>query len=228
MWLLEQTAVFEKRFAEVCSAADSTGRFPGLPTHGFEVFADELGHVGSRQMAPEVFHGIEFRGIRRQVFDGQPVRLTGDPVLNLCSAMGWQSVPQQDHFSSANMLLEHPEVGQDFRLLHGPRLKPQTQADSSGCRRRDEAGDGREPFPIERGNENRRLPARRPGSSYAGPFRKAAFIKENQQGSGQPGLFLIRGQRYRTQRLMPSSLRSRALRSGRWQLQPNWPRTLQT
>lgn len=226
--LLEQSAVFEKSFSQLGAVADSAGGFAGLGTHRSQVFANELGHVGPRQMAPEGFHGIEFWCVRRQVFDRQPVGLTGNPVLNLRPTMGRQPVPQQDHFSSAHMSLQHLEVGQDFWLLHGSRLKSQTQADSLGGGRRDQAGDGRQPFPVERGDEDRRLPARRPGSSHAGSFGKATFIQENQQGFRQSSLFLIRGQRGRTHRLIPSSLRSRALRSGRWQLHPNCPKTFHT
>lgn len=189
MCLAEQSAVFEKGFAKILAVANSAGGFAGLLAHGVEVFADELGHVGSRQMAPEVFYRIEFRCIGRQVFDRQPVHLAVDPGLNFRSAMRRQSVPQQDHFSSTNMSLESFEVSQDFRLLDRSRLQPQTQTDSSGCGRRDQTGDGRQPFPVEWGNEDRRLSAWRPGSPHAGAFRKTTFIEENQQGFRQSGFF---------------------------------------
>jgi hypothetical protein len=39
---------------------------------------------------------------------------------------------------------------------------------------------------------------------------------------------LMRGQRYRSQCRIAASSRSRAFRSGRWQLHPSWPSTLQT
>ncbi len=187
--LLEQSAVFEECLSQVGAVADAAGGFAGLGSHRRQVFADELGHVGPRQMAPEVFHGIEFRCIRRQVFDGQPVRLTGDPALNLGSAMRRQSVPQPNHFATTHMPLQHLEVRQDLRLLDGSRLKSQTQTDSSGGGRGDQAGDRRQAFPIERGNEDRGLSAWRPGASHAGSFGKATFIQKNQQGSRQSSLF---------------------------------------
>lgn len=68
--LFEQTAVFEEGSAEVEAVANATARSSGLGTYGREVFANELGHVGSRQVAPEIFHGIEFRCVRGQVFGG--------------------------------------------------------------------------------------------------------------------------------------------------------------
>ena len=208
--------------------ADSTSTLARLGSNRLEILTDELSHVGSRQMAPEILDRVQLGRVGRQVFHGQPVLLLRDPRLHLPTAMSWQSVPQQHHSPSAKVPLERLQVCKHHRLLDRSRLKTQAQPDTSCRWRCDQAGDRRHAFPIKRRHEDRRLPTRRPCPTHAGAFRKTAFVQENQQRPAVTGLFLIRGQRYRSHRLMASSLRSRALRSGRWQLQPNCPRTFQT
>lgn len=220
--------MFEERFPQILSMSNPAGGFAGLGADGSQVLADKLGHVGSRQVAPEVFHWVEFRRVRRQILCGQPTCLLCNPLLNISAAVSRQPIPQQHRFSSANVSLKRCQVRQDLRLLDGSRPKTQTQPDAPGCGIGYQAGDGRQPLPIERRHQNRCLSARRPGPTHAGAFGKPTFVQENQQRTAVASLFLILGQRYRNQRLMASSLRSRALRSGRWQLQPNCPRTFQT
>jgi len=221
MGLSEQAAVFEEGFPEVGSMTNSAGGFAGLLADCVEVFAHELCQVGAGQVAPEVFHRVELWGIGWQVLDGQPTRLAGDPLLNSGATVCGQSIPQQDRLSSPKMLLEHLEVCQHLRLLYGPHLESQAQPNMFSLRRGNQAGDGRQTLPVERRDQDWRLAARGPRSANTGPLRKPAFIQENQQRSALAGLFLICGQRYRTQRRIASSLRSRALRCGRWQLQPS-------
>lgn len=200
---------------------NSAGGFAGLLADRIEVFAYVLRQVGAGQMAPKVFHGVEFWGIGRQVLNGQPLRLAGDPFLDRGATVCGQSIPQQNGFSSPKMSLERLEVRQHMRLLYAARLESQAQPNVFRLRRSDQAGDGRQPLPVERRDQDWCLTTRRPCSAHTGPLRKPALIQENQQGSGLAGLFLICGQRYRTQRRIASSLRSRAFRCGRWQLQPS-------
>lgn len=208
--------------------SNATGSFVGLGADCSQILPDKLGHVGTRQVTPEVFHWVEFRCVGRQILCGQPTYLLCDPLLNISAAVSRQPVPQQHRFPSANVPLERLQIRQDLRLLDGSRSKTQTQTDAPGCGCGDQAGDGRQPLPIERRHQDRCLPSRRPGPTHAGAFGKSTFVQKNQQRTAVACLFLILGQRHRNQRLMAYSLRSRALRSGRWQLQPNCPRTFQT
>lgn len=217
----EQAAVSEESLGKLGSTSCSGGGLSGLAADGFEVFSDELRQVGARQMAPEILDGIKFRRIRRQVFRAQPIGLRGDPLLHSTTAVRGQAVPEQDRLSPAHMSLQRFQVRQHLRLFDCAWFEPQTQPHSASLGCGDQTGDGRQTLPIERRYDDRCLTTWRPGAAYAGSFGKPAFIQKNQQGAGVAGLFLIRGQRYRTHRRMASSLRSRALRSGRWQLQPN-------
>lgn len=191
----EEPAVFQERFSQAGTMADPAGCFARLSTDGIEVLADELGHVGSGQVTPEVFDRVELRCVRRQILCDEPRRLLRDPCLNLAAAMGRQPIPQQDGFSSAKVSLERLQIRQDLRLLHRAGLKPQTQADAAGCRSSDQTGDCRQTLPVERRDQDRSLTTSCPGSTHAGTLRKPAFIQENQQGIGFASLFLIRGQR---------------------------------
>jgi len=220
--------MFEECSPQIRSMPDPGCGLAGLCTHGRQILADVLGHVRARQVTPKILHWVEFWGVGRQILHGQPVLLLRNPSLYLPAAMRWQPVPQQHHSPSANVSLERLQVRQHHWLLDRPRLKTQAQPHAPRRRRCDQAGDRRQTFPIERRHQDRCLPARRPSPTHARAFRETAFIQENQQRPAVTGLFLILGQRYRNQRLMASSLRSRALRSGRWQLQPNCPRTFQT
>jgi len=228
MCLFEQTTVGKECLSEVLTAADATRRSSRLPPDGLQVFAHVLGHVRSRQVAPKVFHGIEFRRVRRQVFDRQPGGLPLGPLLHVGSAVCRKPIPQQNNSPPTHMLFERFKVRQNLRLLHGPRHKSQAQSNLPGAGRGDQTGDGRQTLPVERRDQHRSLAARRPSASHAWLLRESAFVQENQQGFRLSGLFLIAGQRYRNQRRMPSSFRSRAFCVGRWQLQPNCLSTFHT
>ena len=208
--------------------SDAAGGLASLGADRPQILADELGHVGTRQMAPEVLDRIQFRRVGWQILHRQPRRLLRNPCLHLFPPMSWQPVPQQNRFPASHVPLERFQIRQHLRLFDRPRREPQTQPHTSRRRRGDQAGDRRQTLPVKRRHQDRRLSARRPGSTHARAFREPAFIQENQQRPAFFGLFLILGQRYRIQRLMASSLRSRAFRSGRWQLQPNCRRTFHT
>lgn len=213
--------MFKERSTEIGSVTDTASGFASLATHRSEVFTDKLRQVCPGQVTPEVFDRIEFWSIGRQEFCREPVGLPSNPSLNTTSTMRGEAVPDQDHLPPANMAFECLEIAQDLWLFHCSRLQSQAQADTPCAGTGDQAGDGRQAFPVEGGYQNGSLPARGPGAADAGPFRKTTFIQENQQGPGAASLFLIRGQRDRTQCRITSSLRSRAFCSGRWQLHPS-------
>lgn len=208
--------------------SNAAGGLVRLGANRTEILADELGHVGPRQMAPEVLDRVQFRRVGWQILHRQPLRLLRDPSLHLAAPMSWQSIPQQNRLWSRHVSLERLQVRQHLRLFDRPRREPQTQSHVTRCRRRDQAGDRRQTLPVKRRHQDRRLSAWRPSPTHAGAFRKAAFIQENQQRPSFSGFFLILGQRCRNQRLMAASLRSRAFCSGRWQVQPNCRRTFHT
>lgn len=171
--------MLQERLSQVGTKPNAAGRFSHLPTNCLEILTNELGHVRSRQMAPEVLHWVEFRRVRRQILVCEP-RLFRDPGLNLFAAMCWQSVPQQDDGSSAHVLLECLQISHDLRLLNCARLKPQTQPDTSSGGRGDQTGDGRQTLPVEGRDQDRSLTTRGPGPSHTRAFRESTFVQENQ------------------------------------------------
>jgi len=200
-----------------------------LVAHLFEVLADEVRHqIGTRQMGPEVFHGVEFGCVGRHVFHRQPGSLLPQIGLDVAAAMRRQPIPQQNRLSSPKMMFQGPQVIEDLWLLNRARVKSQAKSNPTSRRRGYQAGDGRQPLPVERYDNDRCMSPRPPRAPHRRTLGKAAFIQENQQGSRVTRFFLIRGQRYFSQRRMTASSRSRARRSGRWQLQPNRPKSFHT
>lgn len=224
----EQSAVFEEGFAQLGVVPHAAGTSTGLSANGCEVFPNELGHVRARQVPPEVLNRVQFRCVRRQVFHGQPRCLALEVGLNLPAAVGRQSIPEEDHFPSTEMAFKGLQIGDDMRLSNRPRVQPQAQPHTTRRRCGDQAGNSRKPLPVERSHQHRCLALGSPGATHYRTFRKPAFIEKNQQRARFARFFLIRGQRYRSQRRTAASFRSRARRSGRWQLQPNSPRTFHT
>ena len=138
----EHSTVLQERFSQVGTTPNSAGSLACLTTDRPEILANELGHVRPRQVAPEVFRRVEFRCIRRQIFECEP-RLLRNPGLDLIATMGGQPVPQQDDLSPTHVSLQRLEVSQDLRLLNRAGLQPQAQPDATSRRCGDQAGDGR-------------------------------------------------------------------------------------
>lgn len=200
-----------------------------LVAHLLEALADEVRHqIGARQMGPEVFHRVEFGRVGRQVFHCQPGSLLPQIGLDVATAMRRQPVPQQNCLSSLEMMFQGSQVIEDLWLLDRAGVKSQAKPNSTSRRRGYQTGDGRQPLPIEWHDNDRCVSPRPPRASHRRTLGKAAFIQENQQGTRVTRFFLIRGQRYFSQRRMAVSSRSRARRSGRWQLQPNRPKSFHT
>lgn len=200
-----------------------------LATHLLEALADKVCHqIGARQMGPEVFHGVEFGRVGWHVFHCQPRSLLSQIGLDVTASMRRQPVPQQDRLSPAKMMLQSPQVIEDLWLLDRAGVKSQAKPDPTSRRRGYQAGNGRQPFPVEGHDHDRCVSPRSPCASHRRTLGKAAFVQENQPCVRVAGFFLIRGQRYFSHRRMVASSRSRARRSGRWQLQPSRPKSFHT
>ena len=224
----KQATVFQEALAQVKPMADTTRHFSNSYPDLLQTGCRQVGQVSTRHMRPEVFHRVEFRRIGRKVRDGQPTTFFVNVVLNLLAPVCRKAVPQQNNLPPSNMTLQLPQILTDALLVHGSRQQPQAQSHVSGSGSSDQAGNGRQPFPVEWHDQDGRFPTRRPGSTDRRTFRKAAFIQENQPCFALPGRFFMRGQSCRSQRRTALSSRSRARRSGRWQLHFSSPRRRQT
>jgi hypothetical protein len=76
--------------------------------------------------------------------------------------------------------------------------------------------------------QQRCVAARRPGAEHGGREHEARFVYEDEVGPQPKGVFFTRGQVFRFQRAIAGSSRSRARRSGFWQLQPHCAKSLLT
>lgn len=221
--------MFEECTTQMGAIAHAASDSPRLTAHLFEVLADEVRHqVGSRQMGPEVFHGVEFGRIGRQVFHCQPRGLLPQIGLHVAAAMRRQPIPEQNRLSPSKLTLQGPQVIENLRLFDRAGMKSQAKSDPTSRRRGCQTGNGREPFPVERRDHDRGLSPRAPRAPHRWTLGKAAFVQEYQHGPRVARFFLIRGQRYFSHRRIAASSRSRARRSGRWQLHPNRTKSFQT
>ena len=209
----------------MANAAGAAGR---LTTHFLEVVANKVRQVRATQMTPKVFHRIQFGSVGRQVLHRQPRSLLPQIGLDFAAAMRRQPIPQQDRLSTPQMAFQGPQVIEHLRLPDRTGVESQTKSNATSRRSGYQTGDGRESLPIERRHQDRGLAPRSPGATHRRTLGKAAFVEENQQGVRVTRFFLICGQRCFSQRRIVVSSRSRARPSGRWQLQPNCPKSFHT
>ncbi len=208
--------------------ANAAGAAARLATHVLDVVANEVRQIGARQMTPEVFHGIEFGGVGWQVLHCQPRSLLSQIGLDLAAAMRGQPIPQQYRLSTLEITFQGPQVTEHLWLLDRTGMESQAKPNSTSCRSGYQTGDGRNSLPVERCHEDRSPTPRPPRAPYCRTLGKPAFVRENQEGVRTAGFFLICGKRCFSQRRTAASFRSRARFSGRWQLQPNCPKSFHT
>jgi hypothetical protein len=221
--------MFEECPTQVGAMAHTATNPLCLAAHLLEVLADEVRQqISTRQMTPKIFHGVEFGRVGRHVFHCQPGCLLPQVGLDIPAAMRRQPIPQQNRLSPPEVTFEGPQIIEDLWLLDRAGVKSHTESNSTSRRRSYQAGDGRQSLPIEGHDNERGLSPRSPRAPHRRTLGKAAFVQENQQDARVAGFFLIRGQRYFSQRRMAASSRSRARRSGLWQLQPNCPKSFHT
>jgi hypothetical protein len=192
-----------------------------------EVVKIDGGIVGERigfEPSPQVFDGIELRGVRRQVF--QMCRAGQNAFVDEFALVGLEAVPDQHdgHFQLPLQMLK--EIHCEFGVDVGGRVQAKVQSDPIACRRNAQRGDGADllivlaPLPKHRG-----VPAQTPGTAHQGSHEHAGFVEKN-DGCIQPrGVFFTRGQSCSIQAWIRSSSRSRARRVGFCGEKPNPCRT---
>ena len=88
-----------------------------------------------------------------------------------------------------------------------------------------ETGNDRDAIAAVPVAQQRRVAARRPGTQHGGREHETGFVYEDEVGPQPNGVFFTRGQAFRFQRAIAGSSRSRARRSGFWQVQPHWAKS---
>lgn len=181
----------------------------------------QIGNFMAFEMAPHVFHRIEFRSVGGQAFQGDPAPGGCHKILHQGTAVDGRSIPQ-DQYLAWNMTQQVLQKKDDLRALDaaGVDLKVKTPQGQS-------ANDG-EALPVEGFLQKRSLPAQGPSARPGGTCAQAAFVDEDDGLLLAAGFFFKAGHCTRRQWRMAFSSRSIARRSGRWQLKPLAPSKRQT
>lgn len=212
----------------VVGGGDDTGAAPhpaqrggGFKTQFPSLGHQQIGNFMAFEVAPHVFHRIEFGSIGRQAFQGDPALGGSDKILHQPTAMDGSPIPQNQYLArnmpqqvlqKKNHLRAFDAAGVDLKVK-----TPQSQP----------ADDGKA-LPVEGFLQKRSLPARSPGASPAGARAQTTFVDEDDGLFPLAGFFFRAGHSTCFQWPMAFSSRSMARRSGRWQLKPLAPSNRQT
>lgn len=210
--------LFPEGTNECRPALGATECSAGFAGQVHQVLRAEVGQGMAFQMPPDVFGRVEFGSVSRQPGQVQAITDRSDEVLDLTAAVCRQAVPD-DQQLAPDLAQEPAEEIDDLRRLDRPTIEPEVELPPR------DSGDHRQFPPVEVKRQLRRLPAGRPRSAYRGLFTQSAFINKHEGSAFVPGLFFSAGHVYRFHRAIASSSRSCAFPQGRWQLQPNRPKT---
>ena len=172
-------------------------------------------------VSPDVFDGIQFGSICRQVLDLN-VTLQGVEVIpHETTAMRRQTIPN-DQQRTRDVSDQRFQETNHLRALDRAGIEPEVEAPER------QAGDGGQRLPIEVVLEDGGLPARRPGPAAVRLLAYSALVDEDDRAALFAGFFLIAGHCLLCHSRIASSLRSRARPVGRWGLQPSETSSFQT
>lgn len=192
----------------------------GRSAQSIEVEGRQVSQGIHLDIAPDRFHRIEFRGVRRQEMRME-VGVSGDKALGELGPVGQQPVPDEDE-GACEVGAENPQevddpAGRDI----GVGMEPETQAHPVPGRGNAKGRDGRHLLmPPRTLIEHRGMAAAPPGPPHQRRHQEAAFVEEDQPCFAPRGFFLMRGHSILTQLWIAASFRSTARRWGFWGLQP--------
>lgn len=138
-----------------------------------------------------------------------------------------EPVPDHDHRSS-KMTQEVAEEGDHLGLANVVMVPLIIETEPTALGADGDARDDRDPVVTLPVSQKRRLTAGGPGASDRRCQLEARLVDEDEVGPQPMRVFFTWGQRVRFQRSIAASSRSRARRSGFWQLQPHCPRSRPT
>jgi len=172
-------------------------------------------------VAPDVLHRIELGRVAGQHLQRDPAALGTNVLLHDTTAVRGEPVPDDEELA-AQMALQVHEEFDDLRPFDRAREQPEVETPPRDAR------DRREQVPVEVILEDRRLPARRPGTAPVRSFGQSALVDEDDRFPLGRSVFFSVGQRTRFQWRIAASSRSSARPAGRWPLQPSCLRSRQT
>src|SRR5712692_3482783 len=116
----------------------------------------KIGQLALLHIAPDVFDGIEFRGIRRQPFENNVSVERFDEVLDDATAVRRQAVPD-DQQLAANLLSKRVQEVDELGTADRAGMQPEIKVPET------DTGDDRQLFPVEAVLQDRSLALGCPG-----------------------------------------------------------------
>lgn len=216
-----QSSLGVARGDDAGAAAHAAQRGGGLQAQLPALPHDEVGYLMALEMAPEVFHRIEFWSVSRQPLDEHSPTSARDILSDQPAAVDGRSIPD-DQKLPRDMTLQVFEELHDLGALDGALVDLKQTAPQS------QRSNDREALPIEGLLKHGGLAHWRPGPGSGGARAQARLVNENDGAPLALGFFLMFGHSTRFQREIFFSLRSIARRVGRWQLKPSAPSNFHT
>lgn len=174
------------------------------------------GIVGERiglQPGPQVFDGVKFRGVRRQVF--QVRRMGRHAFVNESALVSLEAIPDEHDGGAQLPLKMFEEVHRAFGIDVGVRVQSKVQREAVACgRNAQRSDDGDLLITATPLSQQRCVAAQAPGATHQRRHEHAGFVDEYDRGSQARGVFFTRGQSCSIQARMRSSSRSIARRVG--------------
>ncbi len=145
---------------------------------------------GAVGLGPDIFSGIEFRGIGGELFDVES-GMEGDPLLHCAAAMDRAPIPQQDN-RAPQVPKQVLEEGADIqsREIAGAQREREGQPFSLG--RDGQRTDRGDPMLLGDVAYDGGTALRRPRAGYGGDEQEARFIEEDQMGATSLSVFYMR------------------------------------
>lgn len=186
-----------------------------------EVSRAKVGKLVSLPVAPDVFDGIQFGSVGRQVLEFQTPVLSRDKVPDQSAAVLPQAVPDHQDVSW-NLAQQTTKEVHDLRTPNRARIQPEVERPPGYT------GDRRQDFPVEVILKDWSLASGRPGAATVRLQAQPALVDEDDRLALALGFFFSAGQWVCFHQRIASSLRSSARPVGRWQVHPSCRRMRHT
>lgn len=168
-------------------------------------------------MIPYPFIRIELGRVAWKIFQVQS-RVPGMEFTDGWPLVNFSVIPQDDHV--VTQMAQHlTQERADLRLPDVARVETEVEADVESSRTHGQAGNDGDLAMLVSVAHDGGLPARGPGAAHRADQLEARLVNEDEVRAQVGSPFFMRGHCSCFQAVMRASLRSRARRSGFWQLQ---------
>lgn len=174
--------------------------------------------VGQRPfgLAPNAFIRVQFGGVAGKIFDVK-TRMAVQQAADVLPLVDLAVVPKHDDMAG-QMPQELSQKGADFRSANVLPMELIVEGDPMALGADRQGGNHRDFAVLIAVSRDRCLPLGRPRPADGPEQQEARFVKEDEVGAQVQSPFFMRGHSSRFHCSIRSSLRSRARRSGFWQL----------